>query len=37
MTESEVNHAKATFKVGVPLNAPAGKHDFRIRAQYFYT
>lgn len=37
MASSLTNHAKATFKVGVPLNAPAGKHDFRIRIQYFYT
>jgi hypothetical protein len=37
MAEAQENHAKATFKVGVPLNAPAGKHDFHIRTQYFYT
>lgn len=37
MEEAAENHSKMTFKVGVPLNAPAGKHDFRLRIQYFYT
>lgn len=37
MDEAADNHSKMTFKVGVPLNAPAGQHDFRIRVQYFYT
>ena len=37
MDTSDVNLAKMDFKVAVPLNAPAGQHDFRIRVLYFYT